>query len=119
MSAYYCEVFIQSGNTSGLIDGFLNADTANITADDGTNQATVAYPQGQWTKVGLAYSSADNLMELNVDGVTSEVAYDGTLLSGELDLLRATTGASRTRNDRRYNMDYTASKSKLAELMAL
>ena len=118
MSAYYCEVFIQSGNTSGLIDGFLNADTANITADDGTNQATVAYPQGQWTKVGLAYSSADNLMELNVDGVTSEVAYDGTLLSGDLDLLRGTTGASRTRNDRRYTLSYADAKTRIDGLMS-
>jgi len=39
--AYYAEIYIESGNTSGLIDGFLNADTTNIIADDGTNQESI------------------------------------------------------------------------------
>jgi hypothetical protein len=113
--AYYLEV--DMGLAANVLDGFLSTVGANFQLSDGTTQVTQPWTAGTYQKVGIAYGSS--LMAINVDGIWSaDVAYDGTLLSGALDLFRTPAGAATQRNVQRYAQDFTTAKTTIDGLMA-
>ena len=80
---------VEATGAANILDGFLSHTGTEIELDDGTNtQASTEDFSSH--KIGIVYG--DSTMRLNVDGVwQAEGPYDGTLLSGILDLARAST----------------------------
>jgi hypothetical protein len=111
---YYLEVNMETAGD--ILDGFLSTTGATFELDDGTTTTTGTWAAGTNHQVGVAYGSS--LMSINVDGTwSSNVAYDGTLLSGALDIFRSATSADLASNIQRWDLSFTAAKAKIDDLM--
>ena len=98
----YVEVWMDGDDN--IINGFLSRDTGDLTLDDGTTQVTVPIDTGQWYDIGLVWDAEVSKMDLLLDGTwIGEVAYDGSMLSGDLDLFRSAANGGRMRNLRIYS----------------
>jgi hypothetical protein len=88
-STWYAEV--TSEGAQNIIDGFLHITGTDFQLDDGTTITSRPWTVSVLNKVGIVYDTSE--MALNVDGSWSaDVAYDGAMLDGILDLFRATSG---------------------------
>jgi hypothetical protein len=88
-STWYAE--ITSEGAQSIIDGFLLIVGTNFRLIDGTNIVDMPWTVSTLNQVGIVYDTTN--MALNVNGFWSaDVAYDGTMLQGILDLFRATSG---------------------------
>jgi hypothetical protein len=98
----YAEVWLNGDDN--ILNGFLSRDTGDLTLDDGTTQVTAAIDTGKWYDVGLVWDAEVSKMDLLLDGTwIGEVAYDGSMLSGDLDLFRSAANGGRMRNLRIYS----------------
>ena len=102
-----------------ILDGFLSTTGANYQLSDGTNSATRSWTAGASSQVGIAWDATAGTMAINVDGTwSSNATYDGSLLSGDLDIFRSPSGASKMRNLRRYTAsNLNAAKAHIDGLM--
>lgn len=93
---------VEATGAANILDGFLSHTGTEIQLNDGTNtQASTEDTSSH--KVGIVYG--DSTMRLNVDGVwQTEGPYDGTLLSGILDLARASAVVEYFGEIRRYDV---------------
>ena len=115
MSSYYMEV--TSEGAQNVLDGFLSITGTDFQLSDGTTQVTRPWVVTIMNKVGLAYSGAQ--MSINVDGSWSaDVAYDGTMLQGILDLFRTGGFGGKMRELQRYDTtDYANAQTIIDGLM--
>ncbi|MCA9326770.1 hypothetical protein KC976_04205, partial [Candidatus Saccharibacteria bacterium] len=99
-----------------ILDGFLSTTGANFQLSDGTNTATRPWTAGTSAQVGIAWDATAGTMAINVDGTwSSNATYDGSLLSGDLDIFRSPSGASKMRNLKRYRASNLAAAKALVD----
>jgi hypothetical protein len=108
-SAWYLEV--SSGGAQNVLDGFLSVVGSNWQLSDGTTTVTRPWTANTLHQVGIAYDGTQ--MSINVDGTWSaDVAYDGTMLQGILDLYRTATFGGEMRELQRFDAaSYSAAQT--------
>ncbi|MCA9326834.1 hypothetical protein KC976_04525, partial [Candidatus Saccharibacteria bacterium] len=114
--AIYLEVTATvAGNILGT---FIEVSGAELRVNDGTTTAARPWMANTIHKVGIVWHGST--MAINVDGAWSaDAAYDGTLLSGALDLFRSAAGSGTARNVRGYSIATLSSgKATINTLMA-
>lgn len=90
----HCDVDVTGD--SNILATFLARASGDLTLTDGTTPSAVAMATGEH-QIGLVWGGGT--MRLNLDGTWEDaVAYDGTLLSGALDLFRSATVTGYMRN---------------------
>jgi hypothetical protein len=93
----YAEVTLQVAQN--ILSTFLDVSGSTFRLNDGTNTATSAWVTNTAYQVGSAWDATAATMAINVNGVwSSNATYDGTLLSGALDLYRSASGSGIIRN---------------------
>lgn len=116
-SAWYMEVI--SEGALPILDGFLAVLGTDFELRDGTGTVTRPWTVSVLNQVGIVYDATT--MAINVDGTYSaDVAYDGTMLQGILDLFRAFSEFSaQIRELQRFDAaDLAAAKAIINGLMA-
>jgi len=99
-----------------ILDGFLwYGLDGKVYLGDSATSVGLAVAAGEH-KIGIAFGGS--LMRLTVDGVDSaEVAYDGTLLQGTLDLFSGAAKTHKARDLQRWRGSFDGAKSKIDALM--
>ena len=119
--AYYCE-WTTLGDFTGIAFSVagarLYAAPTNAYTSDGTTSPAASYTHvvGTFNKEGSVYGES---LAVNANGNwSSEVAYDGAYSTlTEIPVCVPPDTAMLVRNIRRYNLNYTAAKAKIDELM--
>jgi len=94
----------KTDTAQAILDGFLSVVGTNWRLNDGTTTSDAAWTTNTLTKIGISAFGSSMSMSVN-DVWGADVAYDGVLLQGILDLFR-TTGASagQIRNLQRFDI---------------
>jgi len=129
--AYFAEwvpFYAVQQNRLGLITSIANAlgqlyvqYSSSLRSYDGVNIATAAkaWTQGETNRVAVTYDAATGFMSTHHDEVSSpDATYIGAFGGNSLDLLTLPESPSLIGNIRRYDLDYTAGKAKIDELMS-
>ena len=113
-SAWYFS--INSDGDQGYIDGFLQSVSLTFLLTDNTTYAGKPFLTNTDYDVGIAYGNSFMSMK-TTNGWSENVAFDGTILTGILDVFRA--GLSATGNElRRYDAaDYAAAQALIDNLI--
>ena len=102
LGALYFEAITQKA--SPILATFIEVNGVNIALNDGSSTVTRPWVKNTPYQIGIIWDAASELMALNVNGTWSnDVAYDGTLLGGALDVFSSPEGAGLIRNIKRYS----------------